>query len=165
MDSSVRQTCTEMLEQRGYHITDPDLFIGEFGNKKIIVFYNTCAKLNVEKVQEYVSLLQQAGIHHCIINYKNSITPVAKKVIEELVDFKLECFEEKTLRFNITKHSLVPKHIALPKKEADEFKKKYGIKIPVILKTDPVSRFFNFQRGDIIKVIRADGFISYRIVK
>ena len=165
MDPRVRQTCTEMLEQRGYIITDLELFKGECGNKTIIVFFNACAKLNVEKVQEYISALQQADIHHCIIIYKNSITPVAKKVIEELVDFKLECFDEKTLRYNITKHSLVPKHSALSKKANDEFKKKYGIKIPVLLKTDPVCRFYNFQRGDIIKVIRMDGFVSYRIVK
>ena len=36
---------------------------------------------------------------------------------------------------------------------------------PVLLSTDPVSRYFNFKKGDIIKIIRKYDIITYRIVK
>jgi len=35
----------------------------------------------------------------------------------------------------------------------------------VILKTDAVAKFYNFQKGEIIKIERTDGTVSFRIVK
>lgn len=168
MEPIVHQTCIEMLIQRGYRISTDDengiIAINEAG-KKIITLFDSLAKFNVDRVQEYVAIMKQSGIPHCIVVYQNSITPVAKKVIDELHDYKMETFEEKTLRYNITKHRLVPAHTALSKFESDIFRKRYGIKIPVLLKSDPVSRFYNFQRGDIVKIERTGGMVSFRIVK
>ena len=49
--------------------------------------------------------------------------------------------------------------------EKKDFLSNFGSKIPFLLKTDPIVRYFNFEKGDIIKVIRKDNYISYRIVK
>jgi DNA-directed RNA polymerase I, II, and III subunit RPABC1 len=168
MDSNVEKTCFEMLQQRGFETQKKDGFI--IGKKlssdeSIIVFYNEIGKLNVERVLEFLSQMKDYNIKHSIVIYKEAVTPVAKKVVEELQDIIFELFEEKTLRYNITQHRLVPKHTALTKVESSAFKKKYGLKIPVLLTTDPVSKFYFFQRGDIIKIERDNGFISYRIVK
>ena len=167
MDENVHTTCVEMLQQRGYEITkdDEEMFIGKKGSSSIVVFYNTNPKFNVERLQEYISLMEDMSIHHAIVVYKDSVTPVAKKVISELQGMVVELFEEKSLRYNITKHRLVPKHILLSKSECVAFKQKYGLKIPVILTTDPVCRFYNFQRGDIVKIHRLDDYVSFRIVK
>ena len=168
MDQSVHQTCIEMLNQRGYSVVSDDtngIVASTKLGKKIIVLFNGSAKFNIDRVHEYISIMQEMSINHTIVIYQNSITPVAKKVIEELQDVKIETFEEKTMRFNITKHRLVPKHTCLPKSKSDAFKKTYGVKIPVLLKSDPIARFYNFQRGDIIQIERHDGFVSFRIVK
>ena len=100
------------------------------------------------------------------------VREAAKKVVEELPkssegknNYIIELFEHKTLRYNITKHRLVPKHTALSKKASHQFKEKYGTKIPILLRTDPIVQFYNFQRGDIIRIDRQDGFVTFRIIK
>ena len=77
----------------------------------------------------------------------------------------IELFNVDDLQFNITKHILVPLHKKLNKEECKEFKEQYGSSIPVLLKSDPVCRFYNFQKGDIIQITRRNSFVSYRIVR
>ena len=169
---NVRKTCVEMLQQRGYSILrdDEDGLVGE-KEALICVFFNESLKLDVERVKEYISLMTESEIHHSIVVFKDSVTPVARKLVEELPKcvetsgYLIELFEASTLRYNITTHRLVPKHTALSKAEGAAFREKFGLKIPVLLKMDPIARFFNFQRGDIIKIERNCGFVSFRIVK
>ena len=49
--------------------------------------------------------------------------------------------------------------------EAQLLLAKYGGKLPIILKTDPVVKYLNFKKGDILKVTRKSDYIHYRIVK
>jgi len=77
----------------------------------------------------------------------------------------IELFQADDLQFNITQHKLVPKHIRMNKEEMKDFREKYGTNIPILLRTDAVSRFYDFAKGEIIKIIRRDGFVSYRIVR
>lgn len=171
---SVRNTCIEMLQQRGYNrITQNEnaSIVASKSGETIVIFFNSTLKLDVERVKEYITLMVDSEIHHSIIIYKDSVTPVARKVIEELPKsaetngLLIELFEEKSLRYNITKHRLVPKHTALSKSESAEFRAKFGTKIPALLKVDPVVRFYNFQRGDIVRIDRVDGYVSFRLVR
>ena len=67
--------------------------------------------------------------------------------------------------YNVTEHRLYNKHERLDKTEAETFIKQFGKEIPFILKTDMICRYFDFKKGDIIKIYRKNGYISYRIVK
>ena len=170
MDTAI-QTVTEIITQRGYNITESDdeKIIGtNTAGEQIVVFTQTIAKFNVDRVKEYISLLSKMKINHCIAIYTDSVTSTTKKIIENSVDIKIELFTQEELQYNITKHRLVPKHIRLSLEDAKNFKQLYGLKHPAILRTDPVSRFYDFQRGDVIKIIRTSGgdeFLTYRIVK
>jgi DNA-directed RNA polymerase I, II, and III subunit RPABC1 len=166
--NNIRQTCVEMLEQRGFIIDeeDDDMIIGvRDSDYDIVVFFDCSQKLDTDKVKVFIAKMKELELRNCIIVYKESVTAPARKVIEELQEYKLEIFKETELRYNITKHRLVPTHSALTKAESIEFKKQYGVKIPVILKTDAVAKFYNFQKGEIIKIERTDGTVSFRIVK
>jgi DNA-directed RNA polymerase I, II, and III subunit RPABC1 len=157
-----------MLEQRGFSIEEEtdDMIIGvRQTDYDIVVFFDVSQKLDTDKVKVFIAKMKELDLSNCIIVYKDSVTSPAKKVIEELQEFKIEIFKETELRYNITKHRLVPKHSALSKSECINFKKQYGIKIPVLLKTDAVAKFYNFQKGEIIKVERRDGTVTFRIVK
>ncbi|HEX17432.1 MAG: DNA-directed RNA polymerase subunit H [Thermoplasmata archaeon] len=73
--------------------------------------------------------------------------------------------------FNILDHELVPEHIVLSKKEAEEVLKRFNIKpeqLPKILVSDPVVKAIGAKKGDIIKIIRrsktASKSIAYRLV-
>ena len=165
---TVRQTCVEMLEQRGFTIDEEneEMIIGiRDTDYDVVVFFDLSQKLDTDKVKFFIAKMKELDLKNCIIVYKESVTSPARKVIEELQEYKIEIFKETELRYNITKHRLVPKHIAMTKAEGIKFKTQYGVKIPVLMKTDAVSKFYNFQKGDIIKIERTDRTVSFRIVK
>ncbi len=68
-------------------------------------------------------------------------------------------FHYKNLAFDITKHKLVPPHIKITSKnEISRIKKELKIdsliKLPVLLRTDAVAKFYHFRKGDLIKIVR-----------
>lgn len=162
------QTIKEMLYQRNYDIEEEteDNIIGV--NKKgehICVFTHICSKFNIDRVKEYISHMHKMEYNHCIIIYSGSSTPMATKLAESSIEIDMELFTEEELQYNITKHYLVPKHIKLSDEDAESFKIKYGTKFPVILRSDPIARFYHYKRGDVIKIERNGAFISHRIVR
>jgi DNA-directed RNA polymerase I, II, and III subunit RPABC1 len=166
-------TCIEMITQRGYSIVDRDderILAIKPDKQQMCVFVSQTHKFNVESIQEYISMMKKMDLKHSIIVNKDNATPIAKKIIEESPDLNMELFSVDELQYNITKHYLVPQHQLAFKKGTKDyiaFKKKYNMieNLPVILKTDAVARFYAFQKGDIIKITRPNGMITYRIVK
>lgn len=165
-DEKIYQITMEMLQQRGFHVVvnDADI-IGAKDGEKIIVFFNLTPKINNDRVQEYILRMRNENFTHAIIVYNDSVTSTAQKVIDDLKGIRIELFQRKSLRYNITKHRLVPKHTLLTKVEMKDFKERFGIKIPILLYNDPIARFYDFQRGDIVKIERTNGSICYRLVK
>jgi len=163
-------TIYEMLSQRKYSniIKESEKIIAEKEDKtKIYVFTKIIEKLNIAEINNYISFIQSVNINHCILLYEGVPTPVVKNIITTILDIGIliELFNVDDLQFNITKHILVPLHKKLDKEECKNFKEQYGTNIPILLKTDPVCRFYNFQKGDIIEIIRRNSFVSYRIVR
>jgi DNA-directed RNA polymerase subunit H len=73
-------------------------------------------------------------------------------------------------RLNVLEHELVPQHVILSKKEAEEVLKKYKIKpeqLPKIFTTDPGAITIGAKPGQIIKIIRksrtAKQAVAYRL--
>jgi len=175
--SAVVKTIKEMLKQRGYKkieeiIEEKHIVIRSLkGPKELYAFVTNIEKFNTEKTQEYIKIMQERGIHHAIIVYKNVITSTARKNINKLptndeVNLKIELFSDMELQFNITKHRLQPKFKLLSPKEASLFKSKYGKNIPIMFTCDPIARFFNYKPGDVVRLTRKKtGYVSYRIVK
>ena len=167
---NIRKTIFEMFQQRGYtDIQKDDDNITAFkpDGKGIYAFCSIVDKLNVNEINGRIDILQKQEIAHGIIIYEGTPTSVVKSIIANMpdIDMNIELFSADDLQFNITKHYLVPQHIRLSKEEAKNFKEKYDAKnIPVLLRTDPVAKFYDFSKGDIVKIIRKGGFVSYRIV-
>ena len=163
------ETCLEIFEQRDYEIIEKDderiLAIKPDGNQVCAFFTRTRTKFNVDTIQECISMMNQMDINHSIIIYKDIATPVAKKIVEEIVNMIIELFNEDELQYNITKHYLVPKHELMYSKDSEESKYFKKNKYPLILKADPVCKFYGFKTGDIIKVTRKNNNIMYRIVR
>ena len=166
VEIAVQQVIQEMLEQRGFEVEfQEDTIIGRKGTSSVIVFFSITPKVNNERLQEYITKMRVANLTHAIVVYNESVTPTAQKIVEELEGLRIELFCRKALRYNITKHRLVPKHTLLSRTEMKAFKEEFGVKVPVLLYNDPVARFYDFQRGDVVRVERPNGFICYRIVK
>ena len=154
------QTIREMLCDR------KDSIISENDNliltEKTLVTYNEESKITINHIKEFISQMIEKKYSNGIFIYTGIITSSAKKAIE-LVDKNIELFESKELQYNITKHRLVPKHTKLDGDELNKIKEKYGKQIPYIYHKDPVVRYYNFSKGDIIMIERKDSII-YRLV-
>lgn len=79
--------------------------------------------------------------------------------------------EEKGMKFDVTKHKLVPEHIILSDTEVKKVLKRYNIKLenlPKILASDPAIKELDAKPGQVIKIVResptAKTFIAYRQV-
>ena len=108
---------------------------------------------------------------------KINLLLISKKLLEKIkiftnFDLKLEIFLYNELLFNITKHVLIPKNIyILNNDEKEQLKEIYNLKnlkqIPVIKKTDPLSKFYGLNYNDVIKIIRPSNntgyYLSYRV--
>ena len=164
------ETIKDILNKRGFNIIEEDnnKIIGINSGKYICVLKNVIDKFNVDRIKDITTILNKIKCDHCIIIYSDSVTSMAKKFIETSTEKKFELFKQDELKYNITRHVLVPEHIKLSNTDVEmiELKKKIRIQdLPILQQNDPISRFYAFNRGDIIKIIRKkDCSISYRIV-
>lgn len=78
---------------------------------------------------------------------------------------------EKERMINIFQHELVPKHVILDKKDAEEVLAKYHVKphqFPYIKVSDPACQMIGAKLGDVIKIVRhsstAGEAVIYRYV-
>lgn len=133
-------------------------------NHTIIVFINDDEKLNIQGIKDKISIMNKESANRCIIIYKSNVTSSAKKSLETL-EYEFELFSLNELQLNITRHRLVPRHSRILHSEKEELDQKYKGKLPVLLHTDPVSRYYAFKRGEYIRITRKDGSIIYRMVK
>ena len=164
------EICKEMLSQRGYNIVKSEELSLEGVHKndpndKIIVFAGSNLKFNVKNIQNYINTMHERKIMHSIIIYVEGVTSFTKKAIKQSSDMEFEIFAQDDLQYNITKHNLQSKFRRLTTNESEHFKKTYGIKIPVLKLDDPISRFYNYKKGDIIEVERKNGTICHRMIK
>ena len=161
-----RQICLEMLLQRGYSIIDHENMtaLKPDGNQAI-VFFNESPSFDTKSMKEIFSVMSETGVNHSIVVYKDKVTPATKSTLEQSDDMKIELFAEEDLQFNITKHRLQPIFEKLSEDEATEFKKTFGMKYGTLRLDRPIARFYDYRRGDVIRIKRSDGYINYRIVK
>lgn len=162
------ETIQEMMIDRGYTkwVERETVKICSTKDKKQHVLIYPCQteKFNIEGVKFAVYQLQQHHLKHVIIIYQNIITSSAKKAIEHLQDYVVELFEKKEVQFNPTHHVLYCPHVKI-KKDTDEVPSNQIALLPVLLRTDVIARYFHFHRGDVIRIIRKNGSLAYRIVK
>jgi DNA-directed RNA polymerase subunit H (RpoH/RPB5) len=160
-------TVIEMFQQRGYDTPDNEddqiIAIKQDGHQ-ICAFFGVF-KFNGDKAREIISSMNTMGVNHSIVVYQDSVTPAAKKINRDLENMEIELFSEEELQYNITHHRLQPKFELLSENEAVNLKKNYGSKFSTMLRSDAISRFHFYQRGDIVKVTRKGGYVDYRLVR
>lgn len=152
----------EMLQDRKYqNITvESELEIYADG---VYVSFSQEDSVSVDTIKRFISKLIEKKINHGIFVYPGTITSSAKKAVS-VVDNYIELFHLDTLKFNPTRHRLVPRHQLVDEKTAQVIKKKYGKDLPRLLTTDAISRYYDFREGSIIEITRTNGIVAYRLV-
>ena len=164
------KTCLEMLRQRKYIIieeTDVQILARKPDGLLIVAFFTDIPKFNVKSIQIFIATMNKMNVFHAIIVYKDGVTAFTRKTIAQSLEMKFELFAEQDLQYDITKHTLQPKFERLTAKENEQFKKKYGLKFGIMCNQDPIARYYNYCKEDIIRIIRGDTnkFVTYRIVQ
>ena len=175
MNQSVHKTLLEMMTDRGYDSINElnnNLIITQRNNpfdKKLILNVNE-QKTGVKSIKIFGKLINDHSCNSGMIIYKQSITSFAKSLLNDICR-NIELFNEQELHFNITKHSLVPKHELLNESDKKQVLKSMRCNIkqlPFLLKQDPVCRYFNFEKYSVIKIHRKSEtngvYHCYRVV-
>lgn len=185
-----RNTLIELLRDRGY--TVPEIYIcnkmSEFRSlhqsKKLDIFvkepkkcyakFVIVNKTRPQVVREYIADIQKKYTGEdgsIIIILKNKPHTSLFKLSK---DFKnIQFFWLNELINNITHHNLNPKFIKISQEQEIELLERYDLRsklqLPIILASDPISKYFGYVSGDICKIERksiTNGIdISYRCVK
>jgi DNA-directed RNA polymerase subunit H (RpoH/RPB5) len=95
----------------------------------------------------------------------------SNKIEKQLLEYNnTEVFNDVDLLVNIIDNNLVPKHILLSDKQAEEILTEYKVKkenLTRILSSDRIAKYYNVKPGQIVKIIRpsitAGEEIAYRV--
>lgn len=138
-------------------------------NEKIKILFYMSNKFKFSELKEFYKDKMHYDIEFLIINDKVSTNN--QKLLHGL-NKNIEIFHIKELQLNITKHALQPHfEVINSQSQIDDLMKTYNLKsksqLPLILRTDPISKYFGLKSGDITKITRisetSGTYIYYRL--
>ena len=153
--------CKELFTARGYTITNEsvtELWGKTPSGSTVVLVLSEYKKINTAVARFYFSYISANDIDHFILVHSGTITSTVRDIFKNIVLKRFELYQSSHLLFNVLKHDLVPTHekVSIPLKGTEHY--------PVLCKNDPVARFLDFRPGDIIRITRKDGSISFRRV-
>lgn len=171
MDIVTKMT-KKMLERRHYvsiEFTEDDecgkkpRFIASKEDDDVTVFFIEHNKVTHKVIKSIISITKT---EHIIIVYAFSLTPDAKQIVNNafsLTPDVKQCTDTQVYRFEVFSFDemsydpidIVPSHVKINNKPAE------WNKLPIILTTDIIARYYWFQHGDVIAIDEND-YTSYR---
>ena len=141
----------EILETKKKTVRN-DIFVKFLYTKKIRPSYIREILLDIYKMSKDVNI-------KIILILKEKPNNTILKIIKDPRFCELEIFWLKCVVFNITQHSYVPEHIPITDEDTkQQIMEKHNIthlkQLPLILKSDPITKYYNLKSGDVFKVIR-----------
>ena len=161
----VYNVCSEMVVDRGFTIVDSvptvdelyariegmeHVIVGECESKKIRLFFLLEERVPVRVVRQ---LMEDAlDVSKTVIVSMDGPTSFTTKETVSLWSGRVQFLKYKDMYTNVTRHQCVPQH-SLFKGE-----RKYDdAHYPKILITDKVVEYYDFQVGDLVKIVRRFG--------
>ena len=171
-------TLSEMFHDRGYE-KEAELLSNLDIKEKIIfnididdyikIIFNLSKKI---KMAEIKKLIMEESFKKYIIVTLDKLSQANIKSVNEL-NLDVQFFHVSELLFNITKHSLVPKHVLInDDKQIKSIMEKFSVKskaqLPILLKNDPVAKYHDAKPGNLMMITRsspsAGEHVIYRYV-
>ena len=142
-----------------YKKSDNIFAIDVNANTKIVYYMNS--KFKIQDLRKFLSspTQQEQPLRNLILIFKEKINNFNAKNIDDFSEVDLQVFLLKELMYNVSKHSLVPKHIVISEPNeilsiVNMYNLKNKLQLPIILKTDPIARYLNLKSGHIVKILR-----------
>ena len=173
--------CARMLAQRedevfanlAIHAQKP----GKAG-ARAMVFFAAEPKVGIGTIRDLTAHCVEHDVQHAVLVYAQSITSFARARIDELArDAEVpitacELFTFDQLQLNPTKHIDVPPHTLLTAREVAALLARPGMsldKLPRILSSDILVRFYGARRKDVFRIRRMNieglQYDAYRVVE
>ena len=122
--------------------------------------------MGVDCLKKHLKETCTESVKDYIIVYENQITSTCNRIISDLFQYNIELFCLEDFLFDFTElYYYIPHERVKNQEKINELRERYDTKFPILLSSDPVCKYFGFKKNDIIKVIRSDKEIAYRIVK
>ena len=177
----IRSNVKDMLEARGEDVSYIEEH-GDVVERSR--YYNEIIKLDTNKTTVFFILNKELlkqwkeeekspedmvtnyNMNHFILILSETPSPAMMHFLQDRdkglqakpIEGQLQIFYKQELKYNPMKHALTPLHEKLSKEEADKVMTDYLIKhktqMPLILKTDIISRWLGLKHGEIIKITR-----------
>jgi len=157
----IHQTLVEMLNDRGFVLNENNL-IATKEEQIIHIKILEQKKIGKREIINIIQEMEEEEIGHLILVIPQKLTPLAVHELK-MSNQEIEVFLYKELMFNITKHYTQPKITLLTSEEKKSLIKEIkSSQLPIILKSDPIARYYNAKSGMVFKFQRP--VIYYRIV-
>lgn len=175
-------TSEEQMLSIVHHTEDPEVehldivLTHSTSGKKCLLSWVREEKIGVKHIKKIYDKMEKERIDDSCMICKYTVTVFGKKAIEEFnTTFSnkyIEYFEYSQMLIDITKHTLVPKHIVLTREEKEKWFVTFSIKkesqLPKLHRTDAMARYYGLRKGDLVKIVRKSDadteYIMYRIV-
>ncbi len=189
-------TCIELIKDRNFIIDDTYNQISDADfryllseknidiyaenaekNRSIYIKFLLTTKIKPTLIKNIVDEIKEQSQYpnfDLIIVLKSKPNNTITKIEKEKTGVNLQIMWCKQLQINITKHFLVPNHTKCSDEEVSDILKKYSLinklQLPIVLRDDPVIRYYNFKSGDVIRITGTklsmnNNYIFYRCVK
>jgi len=164
-------TLKDMFQARGYTISKAEK-INYKASMQNVLFGKNTGNNNSDVIVTFILQEKKICIKHLrqikedgvdmdtlyIIVSSLPCTDLTRKEIRKLgLTKNIEMFIYKHLTLNITKHCLVPNHKLMTKEEELNLLKTFKIEknsLPIMKKTDPVAKFYNFPVNSVVRIQR-----------
>jgi len=191
-----RRTLLEMMQDRGYEFPDTlfvdnkddfkklfyskqlDFRIDSPGKASVFIKWVLHFKIKPNMIKETIDIIREENFPEnnpgkIILITKAKPNTNISKIFKDKEFRGTELFWLNTMIFNITKHVLVPKHTKLSEDEIRKLMSDMYISnkfnLPIMLKSDPITRYLDLSSGDVCKITRhspmSGYYFSYRVVR
>jgi len=146
------------------------------GNIRALIYFvgdsRTKVKAGKSDSSIFTNLLYERGCQVGVMISSGALTPEAQADLAGLKTIFVQFFTDINLCYNITKHSSVHKHVLLADVDDKEKAREEIIawirsnnlssitQLPQMSTLDPISRYYGFVPGDVIKIYRVEPFSS-----
>lgn len=181
-------TIREMLMDRGEDVSSmnylspsdvgvianssPNIFHIDIPSCKFRIIYNLNVSFKLPEIKKLLSVIEDmTTIQNVIVVTRDKATSTSKKGMDDHIRRRVQFFRLSELQFNISKHELVPLHIAI--RNDDQIEKlvaKYKVRsrynFPIISCTDPMAKYLALKPGQMVRIVRfspsSGMYVSYR---
>jgi DNA-directed RNA polymerase subunit H (RpoH/RPB5) len=166
LKNRVRSNVVQMLCDRKYESIveqDQDTITARHMDSEVLLRIIDDEKLSIKTLRNIVSENQNIKI---ILVTGMGATSVTKKEITDS-SRDIEIFSTNDFIVNVVRHLLVPKHTRVDISELKHVVRD-TVELPRILRSDAVCRYYDYKKGDIIRIERRIGLQEprpyYRVV-